>query len=35
MATGEALADARADVGRWSPNARRAYVAGRRDFTSW
>ena len=29
------LADARAETLSWSPNTRRAYVAGWRDFTSW
>ena len=29
------LADARAEARSWSPNTRRAYVAGWRDFTSW
>ena len=29
------LADARAEARSWSPNTRRAYVAGWKDFTSW
>ena len=29
------LADARAEARSWSPNTRRAYIAGWRDFTSW
>ena len=29
------LADARAEARSWSPNTRRAYVAGWNDFTSW
>ncbi len=29
------LADARAEANSWSPNTRRAYVAGWKDFTSW
>ena len=29
------LADARAEARRWSPNTRRAYVAGWKGFTSW
>ena len=31
----DVLADARAEARSWSPNTRRAYVAGWRDFTSW
>ena len=30
-----ASADARAEARSWSPNTRRAYVAGWKDFTSW
>ena len=29
------LADARAEARSWSPNTRRAYVAGCNHFTSW
>ena len=29
------LADARAEARSWSPNTRRAYVAGWKRFTSW
>ena len=29
------LADARAEARSWSPNTRRAYVAGWKHFTSW
>ena len=29
------LADATADARSWSPNTRRAYVAGWKHFTSW
>ena len=31
----DVLADARAEARIWSPNTKRAYVAGWRDFTSW
>ena len=31
----DVLADARAEALSWSPNTRRAYVAGWRDFTGW
>ena len=31
----EVLADARAEAGSWSPNNRRSYVAGWRNFTNW
>ena len=31
----DVLADARAEVSSWSPNTRRAYVAGWKHFTSW
>ena len=31
----DVLADARAEAGSWSPNTRRSYVAGWRDFTNW
>ena len=31
----DVLADARAEARSWSPNTRRAYVAGWKDFTSW
>ena len=31
----DVLADARAGAGSWSPNTRRAYVTGWRDFTRW
>ena len=31
----DVLADARAEARSWSPDTRRAYVAGWRDFTGW
>ena len=31
----DVLADARAEARSWSPNTRRAYVAGWKHFTSW
>ena len=31
----DVLADARAEARSWSPNTRRSYVAGWRDFTNW
>ena len=31
----EVLADARAEARSWSPNTRRAYVTGWKDFTRW
>ena len=35
LANVDVLADARAEARGWSPNTRRAYVAGWKDFTSW